>query len=453
MPHVVKLKADQISSLSPAELPLANGAKGLWSNEDELQPALGAIRPNGMPNSNQVPESLNSTPLSIAVISPDASHREQAITALARFTNGRIREFISYPPGASAIAQALKQDFDVVIIDLDNDPEYALELVENVCADGSTNVIVYSAKSDPALLLRCMRAGAREYLPMPIDADSMSQALVRVSARRQEAPAQKSVKRDMMQESKGKLLLFMSAKGGAGVTTLACNLAVSLAQDFGRRTLLIDLTLPLGDAALNLGVTSEYSSLNAIQNFHRLDSGLLNSLLVRHESGLHVLPAPSEMTSERFENDAVFKLLRIARQEFEYVIVDLGSRFDAHDAFMIDDSATIFMVTQIGIPELRNSNRLIKQLAVDGGPKVEIIVNRYDSVSSDIDESQIKKALTLPINWKIPNDYAAIRRMQNLGTPLNHDDSPIGLTIRQMAESICGIAPPTKKKKKLLGIF
>lgn len=430
-----------------------SGSASSAIGEDELRPAQGAISPNGMSTSNQIPESLTSTPLSIAVISPDTSHRNQAIAALARFTNGRIREFITYPPGASAIAQALKQDFDVVIIDLDNDPEYALELVDNVCADGSTNVIVYSATSDPSLLLRCMRAGAREYLPMPLDMDAMTQALLRVSARRMEAPTQKSVKRDMMQDSKGKLLLFMSAKGGAGVTTLACNLAVSLAQDFNRRTLLIDLTLPLGDVALNLGVTSEYSAVNALQNFHRLDAGLLNSLVVRHESGLHVLPAPSEMTNSRFENDAVFKLLRIARQEFEYVIVDAGSRFDAHDAFMIDDSAKVFMVTQIGIPELRNSNRLIKQLVIEGGPGVEIIVNRYDSASSDIEEAQIKKALTLPIKWKIPNDYAAIRRMQNLGTPINHEDTPIGSTIRQMAESICGMAPVAKKKKKLLGLF
>jgi pilus assembly protein CpaE len=401
---------------------------------------------------NQIPESLNSNPLSIAVISPDAAHRRQAITALAGFPNGSIREFISYPPGASTIAQTLKQDFDVVIIDLDSDAEYALELVENVCVDGSTNVIVCSAQTDPALMLRCMRAGAREFLPTPITVDAMAEALVRVSARRVETPSQHTVKRSLMQDSKGKLLLFMSAKGGAGVTTVACSLAVSLAQDFGRRTLLIDMTLPLGDAALNLGVKSEYSTLNALENFHRLDGRLLNSLLVRHDSGLHVLPAPSEMTNERFENDAVFKLLRIARQEFEYVVVDAGSRFDAHDAFMIDDSASIYMVTQIGIPELRNSNRLIKQLLVDGGPKVEIIVNRFNSEASDIDEFQIKKALTQPINWKIPNDYAAVRRMQNLGTPLNREDSQIARTIRQLGESICGLTP-TPKKKKLLGIF
>lgn len=408
-----------------------------------------------MSNSNQAPESINLNPLSIAVISPNASHRDEAIASLARFTNGTIREFISYPPGAGAgaVAQTLKQDFDVVIVDLDSDPEYALELIEHICVDGSTNVIVYSAQPDPALLLRCMRAGAREFLPMPISIDAMSEALVRVSARRLEMPSQKPAKRQMMQDSKGKLLLFMSAKGGAGVTTLACCLAVSLAQDFKRRTLLIDLCLPLGDAALNLGVKGEYSSVNALQNFHRLDGGLLDSLVVRHDSGLYVLPAPSEMTFTRFENDAVFKLLRIARHEYEFIVVDAGSHFDAQDAAMVDDSASIYMVTQIGIPELRNSNRLMKQIVVEGGPNVEVIVNRYGSEESGFDEGQIKKALTQRIDWKIPNDYATVRRMQNLGTPINHEDSPIALTIRKMGESICGLAPVVPKKKKLFGIF
>ena len=119
---------------------------------------------------------------------------------------------------------------------------------------------------------------------------------------------------------------------------------------------------------------------------------------------------------------------------------------------MTDDFVTIFMVTQIGIPELRNSNRLIKQIVIDGGPKVEIVVNRYDSESGDIEEAQIKKALTHPINWKIPNDYSAVRRMQNLGTPFNREDSHIARAIRQMGESVCGLTP-APKKKKLLGIF
>ena len=88
-----------------------------------------------MSTSGQIPESLGSEPLSIAVISPDDDRRNVAIRALDKFPNGHIREFISYPPDIEAVTRMLKKSFDVVIIDLDSDPEYTLDLVENISAE------------------------------------------------------------------------------------------------------------------------------------------------------------------------------------------------------------------------------------------------------------------------------------------------------------------------------
>ena len=78
----------------------------------------------------------------------------------------------------------------------------------------------------------------------------------------------------------------MGAKGGAGVTTLACNFAVALAQDPSQKTLLIDLDLPLGDAALNLGIIAEFSTIDALQAAASGWMGVfLSRLLVKHELG------------------------------------------------------------------------------------------------------------------------------------------------------------------------
>ncbi len=93
--------------------------------------------------------------------------------------------------------------------------------------------------------MNCMRAGAREFLPQPIAASALVEALGRAAARRP------SVR--VGSKEGGKVLVFLGGKGGSGVTTVACNFAVSLAQECAQSTVLIDLDLPLGDAALNLG--------------------------------------------------------------------------------------------------------------------------------------------------------------------------------------------------------
>jgi pilus assembly protein CpaE len=405
-----------------------------------------------MPTSLQFPDTLGLSAgvLSIAVISPDEQRRNAAISALGECQGGQIREFISYPPGIDDVSRMLGNNFDVVFVDLDSDPEYALDLVECISVQGLATAIVYSAQANPELLVRCMRAGAREFLTVPFNAGAIAEALVRVSALHSIVSVPK--------KTGGKLLVFLGAKGGSGVTTLACNYAVSLAQESNQKTLLIDLNLPMGDAAINLGVKAQYSTVNALQNFSRLDSNFLSNLLVEHSSGLFVLAAPTELVTAQTSDDAIDKLLGVARQEFDYVVVDAGSRLDLQHTQLFDESATLYLVMQIGIPELRNSNRLISKLSTDRSPKLEIVINRYDPRSIEIDEAHITKALTRPAEWKIPNNYAAVRKMQNTAVSLMLEDSQISRAIRQMTRAACGKpsnqeAPSEKKKRGVLGLF
>ena len=388
------------------------------------------------------PESLSAGVLSIAVISPDEQRRNAATSALAEFQGGSIQEFVSYPPSLDDVAQTLGHNFDVVLIDLDSDPEYALDLVESISIRGLATTMVFSTRTDQELLLRCMRAGAREFLTLPFDAGVMAEALVRASALRSASQPPK--------KAGGSLLVFLSAKGGSGVTTLACNFAVSLAQESKKRTLLIDLNLPLGDAAINLGIQAEYSTVNALQNYSRLDGNFLSTLLVQHDSGLFVLSAPSELAPTHVSDEAIDKLLEVARQDFDYVVVDAGVRLDLQCTHLFDASATIYLVTQVGIPELRNSNRLIRQLSTEGSPKVEIVINRYDPRKMEISEEDVTTALTRPVQWKIPNNFNVVRRMQNSARPITQEDSPIARAIRQMAKSVCSstVASEPKPEKK-----
>ncbi len=384
-----------------------------------------------------------SVTLSVALIGPEQMRRSAVAMALAGTQAGSTREFPDYP-SLDDLPQLLQQEFDVLIVDLDSNPEYALDLVEGLCASSTSTVMVYSAHSNSDLLVRCMRAGAREYLTLPIAPSTMAEALVRTSVRR---PASRSAKK-----AGGKLMVFLGAKGGSGVTTLACNFAVSLAQESGLSTLLIDLDLPLGDAALNLGIASEYSTFNALQNFSRLDSNFLSKLLVKHNSGLSVLGAPGKFSQIPTTSEAIDKLLAIARQDFDYIVVDAGTRLDLTDTALFERASTIYLIAQVSIPELRNSNRLITECFKLEGPKLEIVLNRYMPRSLGVDEEHITKALTRPATWRIPNDYATARRTQNTATPLSLEDSPISRVIRQMARSVCGL-PENPEKKKRFSFF
>ena len=387
----------------------------------------------------QYPDFFDATALSIALIGPDGQRRNAVARTLADcHGGGEVREFPSYPPSLDDVPRMLEQQYSVILIDLDSDREYALELVESICANGVATVMVYSEKDDPELMLRCMRSGVREFLTLPLTQSTMAEALVRASARRPARAPKKTGSR---------LLIFFGAKGGSGVTMIASNFAVALAQDTQHSTLFIDFDLPLGDAALNLGLEAEYSTINALQESNRLDSAFLSKLLVKHSSGLSVLAAPGKFPQYTASNEAIDKLLSVARQDFDNVVVDVGSRLDMTGTPLFKDATTIYLVTQAGIPELRNSNRLINQFFSRGGPGLEIVINRHTARSMGVGDEHITKALNRTAQWLIPNDWAAVRQMQNSASPLVLEDSPISRPIKEMASAVSGQPLPPEKKK------
>lgn len=382
--------------------------------------------------------------LSIALIGPDEQRRMAVAIALAGPQVGMTREYSRYPD-LDEVPRLMAQNHDVVIVDLDSNPEYALDLVESICGQGTATVMVYSVQADSDLMLRCMRAGVREFLTHPLAPDTVAEALVRASVRR---PPSRTPKK-----TGGRMLVFFGAKGGSGVTTLASNFAILLARESGLSTLLIDLDLPLGDAALTLGVAEQYSTVDALQNASRLDSNFLSKLLGKYSPGLSVLAAPGKFTKMEFSSDAVDRLVAVARQEFDFVVVDSGSRLDLIGSSLFQEATTLYLVTQVGIPELRNANRLVSEFFTKLGNKLEIVINRYSPSLLGVDEEHITKALTKPARWKVPDDHPTAIRTQNTATPLALGDSPISRVINQMARVACGLDAIPEKKKRMMGLF
>src|SRR5277367_2771950 len=144
-----------------------------------------------MTSTSQDPDALGANVMTIALIGPDQQKRGAVAIALAGLQAGVTREFPTYPE-LDEIPKLLEEGYDVVIVDLDSNPEYALDLVETICSAGTPTVMVYSSQNDSELLVRCMRAGAREFLTQPFSAGTIAEAMVRASVRR---PAAKTVKK------------------------------------------------------------------------------------------------------------------------------------------------------------------------------------------------------------------------------------------------------------------
>jgi len=394
-----------------------------------------------MADEPQTPRTIGDGPLSIALIGPDEKRRAAVAQALAGSLCGSIREFAAYPTDLDELPSMLSQQCDVAMVDLDGNPEYALEVVESIYASSSATVIVYSTQANLDLAVRSMRAGAREFLTLPIAPATLADALARISFRGSNTHARRTARR---------LFVFLGSKGGCGVTTIASNFAVVLAQDSGQSTLLIDLGLPLGDAALNLGMITEFSTVNAQLNSNRLDASFLSSLLAHHSSGLSVLGAPREFPKVQPPLDTIDTLVNVARQNFDYVVVDVGSRIDLWDTALFDESANLYLITQPGISELRNAHRLISQVFASRGAKLQLVLNRYAPHALGVDDSQIAKALTQPVHswWKIPDDLVTARRTRDTSTPLAMEDSPISRAIRKMARKACGLPEEEEKKHR-----
>ena len=392
-------------------------------------------------------DSIRASVLSIVLVAPDEGRRGILMRALTGQQAAIAREFSAYP-NIAHLAKVTDVDCDVVLIDLEADPEVALDLVESVCGQNpALTVMAYSSKGAPDLLVRCMRAGAREFLTDPLSSATLSDALIRASARRLETDRRKKVS--------GKMLVFVGAKGGTGVTTLASNFAIALQKESGREVALVDLDIQLGGVSLVLGIKPKFTILDALRNGNRLDSDFVTSLLTEHSSGVLVLAASDQYHSPMsMEDSSLGKLIYILRDQFPYVVVDGGSSLGKGRDLLLELADSIYLVTQVDVPSLRNANRLIAYMDVMGNSqrRVEVVLNRFDPRRTEIDDERITKALSRPFQWKVPNDFTGVRRSENTGEPLALQNSAVSRAMHQMALAACGKIADRQKKKRF-GLF
>jgi pilus assembly protein CpaE len=383
--------------------------------------------------------------VSLVLIAPD-NGRRLTIAKIISGTQARVVNEFSVIPAGSALTRLAESNCDAIVVDLDAGVEQGIDLIEAICGLNShVTVMACSTGNEGSVIIRAMRAGAREFLTEPLASATMADALVRAAARRQNAGPDRA---------KGKVLVFRGTKGGTGVTTLATNFAVAMTKELCGDVVIVDMHPQLGEVALSLGLSARFSLADALANAARLDADFLSTLLTRHESGLAVLASPEDhgTGSSRSVERGAERLFRVLQEEFAFVVVDAGSCSGNTPDPVFDIADTIYLVTEVNLPALRNARRMISYLESKNDCRLELVLNRHNSRIVEIDEESTVSALTRPPDWKVPNDYLAVRGAQNLGISLV-EDRPVSRVIRQMAKAAAGksAGAPEIKQASLKG--
>lgn len=301
-------------------------------------------------------------------------------------------------------------------------------------------VIALHNTGEPELILSALRAGAHEFLHPPLKAN-LQQALERKSLE------QKKTKERLRQ--KGKVIGFLSAKGGCGATTIACHTAAELGRQ-GKHVLLADMDLDAGMIRFLMKTKSPYSVLDALNNLHRLDPSYWNALISNGLPGLEIISAPQALVSKQQPNqEQMQNMLTFVRGQYDFSIVDLGRSLNLTAMNALDEIDETYLITTVDVPALHRSKQIIQTLSSVGygRERLRLVLNRMPQ-RLDITPDELEKMMSLPVFATLPSDYPSLYEAYSDGSLLPAN-SRLGKELNRMAIKVAGIQKEKGEKKRL----
>jgi pilus assembly protein CpaE len=303
---------------------------------------------------------------------------------------------------------------DVLLVDIDaEDPAdlAALGHIMRAPENKAMTTVATAQHATVSTMRRLLREGVADCLPQPFSeadvVDGLRSVLTRSSRR--------------MPGKDGAVFSFFQASGGMGSTSLAVHTALSLGIPNGKvpEVCLIDLDLQFGNAAMSLDLANSTGLLEVMRTPERLDPTLLRGAMIRHKSGLHILPAPNiPVPLDALHADTLTDVLDIARREFDYTIIDVPRALTSWTEAVLQASDMVLLVVQLNVPAIRQARRLLDALQEEGhySLPISIVCNRYvRRWGENVDVKQAEKALGRKIDHFIANDYSVVLSALNQG--------------------------------------
>jgi len=342
---------------------------------------------------------------------------------------------------------------DVLILEIGDYPERDFLYASVGKKTGRTRAIfLTSALTQPEILLEALKLGINGFFPQPLDRKYVQDALITYRGNRKESDEDRISGSEIKQ---GQIITLFGSKGGVGTTTVAVNLAVSLAaRRDAPKVALLDMNPFFGEVSMFLGIESAFDWTEVAKNIDRLDATFLMSTLTLHESGIYVLPSPARLSEGFQANPQVLEtMLQFMQTLFDYIILDSGQFLDDNTKATLKMSHLTFLVFIQSLPCIINLKRIMDTFDKLGYPSentIELIANRSIR-NGEVSPKEIESALKKSIFFTLPNDYRNTMSAINLGKPLADIDgrSEIAQKFNALASLFTKGEKPGEKRVEL----
>jgi pilus assembly protein CpaE len=298
-----------------------------------------------------------------------------------------------------ALAAVRKQKPDVVITGFDQDFEEAIRIAPQVLTEHArAHLVALSARTDPERIRAAMRAGYREFVVLPDDAELLRQAV------------HEALYQGGDDEDHGEVVTLWGSKGGVGTTFLAVNLAAELSPV--HRVCVVDLDFSMGDVAAFLDLSPSQTFSDVLRNLNRLDERMLAGSVTVHPSKVHVLAQPGDLEQrEEVKGDAVMRVLTAVAKSYQYCLVDCGSRMDESALTAATVADRILLITTPDVPGIKNTWRrlqLLERLGIEKS-RAFVVLNRWDRKEAPFSLSDVESNLGCKVAATVGADRAVPR--------------------------------------------
>jgi pilus assembly protein CpaE len=339
---------------------------------------------------------------------------------------------------------------DLIIFEIQGNAQRAIESIEKKIKEGHISEAFLTAEiPDPTILMQAMRAGVKEFISQPLNEFEIKNALERFKERQKSQP--------QVEQKSGSIISVFGSKGGVGTTTVAVNLAVSLAQGKDtKQVALLDMNTLFGEIPLFLEMAPKFHWGEITKNIERLDGQFLLNTLTPHKTGVQVLPSPAYLNGHvRPTPETMSRLLGLMKRMFDYIIIDAGQSTDDTSIKVLEVSDMLMLITILSLPCLANTNKLMRSLTDLGyvpKEKIKVVLNRYIK-RGEISLSDAEAGIGRELFWVVPNDYDTSMSAINSGKPLLNvaPGAAITKSFIELAKSLS--EPQEGKPKKKWALF